>query len=141
MEVWIWLAIVIILSIIEALTISVVSIWFVISGIVSLVLSLFNVSFYICFIVFVVFGVILMLTTRKSIKRFLKVKDEKTNLDRIIGKKGVVTEKISKNQIGEVKVDGKKWSAYSKEELDEGTLVEILQIDSVKLEVMKWEEK
>lgn len=141
MEVWIWLAIVIILSIIEALTISVVSIWFIISGIVSLVLSLFNVSFYICFIVFVVFGVILMLTTRKSIKRFLKVKDEKTNLDRIIGKKGVVTEKISKNHIGEVKVDGKKWSAYSKEELDEGTLVEILKIDSVKLEVMKWEEK
>lgn len=141
MEVWIWLAIVIILSVIESLTASIVSIWFIISSIFSLILSIFDVSFYVCFIVFVVLGLILMLTTRKSMNKFLKIKGEKTNLDRIIGKKGIVTEKIDKNHIGEVKVDGKNWSAYSSETLLEGDFVKILKIDSVKLEVMKWEEK
>ena len=140
METWLWLGIILLLSVIEALSVSIVCIWFIISGIASLILSLFNVSFYICFIVFVILGLILMLTTRKSIKKILKVKEEKTNLDRIIGKKGVVTEKISKNHIGEVKIDGKRWSAYSDDELDVGDFVKILKIDSVKLEVMKWED-
>lgn len=140
METWLWLGIILLLSVIEAVSVSIVCIWFIISGIASLILSLFNISFYICFIVFVILGLILMLTTRKSIKKILKVKEEKTNLDRIIGKKGVVTEKISKNHIGEVKIDGKRWSAYSDDELDVGDFVKILKIDSVKLEVMKWED-
>ena len=140
MEVWLWLGIIILLSVIEAISVSILCVWFIISGIVSLILSLFNVSFYVCFIVFVILGLILMLTTRKSIEKILKVKEEKTNLDRIIGKKGVVTEKIEKNHIGEVKVDGKRWSAYSSDELAEGDFVEILQINSVKLEVKKWED-
>ena len=140
MDIWIWLGIIIVLSIIEAETVSIVSIWFIVSGIVSLILSIFGVDFVICFFVFVILGLILMLTTRKSIVKLLKVNKESTNFDRIIGKKGVVTEKIGKNDIGEVKVDGKKWSAYSDEDLSVGTYVKVLKIDSVKLYVMKWED-
>ena len=140
MDIWIWLGIIIILSILEASTVSLVSVWFIISAIVSLVLSVFKVDFTICFAVFVVFGLILMLTTRKIMTKLLKVKKENTNIDRIIGKKGVVTEKITKDNIGEVKVEGKKWSAYSDENLEVGTYVKILKIDSVKLHVMKWED-
>jgi len=140
MDIWIWLAIIIILSVIEATTISIVSIWFIISGIISLVLSIFGIDFSICFAVFVIVGVILMLTTRKTLLRVLKIKKENTNLDRIIGKKGVVTEDINKDNIGEIKVDGKKWSAYSSQTLPKGTLVKVLEIDSVKLNVEKWEE-
>lgn len=140
MEVWIWLGIIILLCIIEASTVALVSVWFIVSGIVSLILSLFDVNFVICFAVFVLLGLVLMVTTRKTITKFLKVKKENTNIDRIIGKKGVVTEKISKNTLGEVKVDGKNWSAYASEDLSEGTYVKILNIDSVKLNVTKWEE-
>lgn len=137
MEVWIWLIIIIILSILEAITASIVSIWFIVSGIISLILSVFKVDFSICFAVFVIVGVILMITTRKSL---VKIKKENTNLDRIIGKMGVVTESIGKEDIGEVKVDGKKWSAYSKQVLPEGTKVKVLEINSVKLNVEKWED-
>lgn len=50
---------------------------------------------------------------------------------------GIVTEDIYPASIGEVKVDGKRWSAISEEELKKGTLVTILSIDGVKLKVEK----
>lgn len=140
MDIWIWLSIIIILSILEAMTISLVSIWFIISGIISMILSIFGVDFSICFTIFVILGLILMLTTRKTLLKLLKVKKESTNLDRIVGQKGVVTEEINSDNIGEVKVDGKKWSAYSSQNLPKGTLIKVLEINSVKLNVEKWEE-
>ena len=140
MDIWIWLFIIVILSILEAMTISLVSIWFIISGIISLILSIFGVDFSICFAVFVIVGLLFMITTKRSLTKVLKVKKENTNLDRIKDKKGVVTEDIDKNDIGEVKVDGKKWSAYSSQVLPKGTLIKVLEINSVKLNVKKWEE-
>ena len=58
-----------------------------------------------------------------------------TNLDMVIGKKGIVTETIEKDGIGEVKVLGKKWSAYSDKEIEENSKVKILSINGVKLKV------
>ena len=139
-DIWIWVGIIVLLCVIEAETISLVSIWFIISGIVSLILSVFDVSFSICFAVFVLLGTILMLTTRKAAVKFLKVEKVSTNLDRIVGEKGVVTEDINKDKIGEVKIDGKRWSAYSEEDLPKGTMVKVVKINSVKLNVTKWED-
>ena len=63
--------------------------------------------------------------------------NSKTNIDRIIGMKGIVTEDIIKDNIGEVKVDGKKWSAYADTPIKKGENVTILSINSVKLKVEK----
>jgi membrane-bound serine protease (ClpP class) len=81
-----------------------------------------------------------MITSRKSLKKIFNQK-EKTNLDRIIGTKGHVTETIEENGIGEVKADGKRWSAIADTKIEQGTLVKILEINGVKLKVEKWEEK
>ena len=134
-----WLGLMIILGIIEASTINLVSIWFIISGLLALILSFFTDNFIIQFGIFVIVGIILMLTTRKTLEKIL-IKKEKTNLDRIIGMKGVVTEEIDELIIGEVKVDGKRWSAISKSKLKVGDVVRILKINGVKLEVERWEE-
>ena len=134
-----WLGVVIILGMLEAMTTGLVSIWFVVSGLVSLVLSFFVDNFLVQFGVFVILGVILMLTTRKTMLKYL-VKTEKTNLDRVIGMQGIVTENIEVNGIGEVKVDGKKWSAYAEKEIKVGSIVKILKIDGVKLKVELWKE-
>ena len=40
---------------------------------------------------------------------------------------------INKLEPGEVKVDGKKWSAISNKKINVGSKVEILSIDGVKL--------
>ena len=141
MEYWVfWLIIIIFLAVLEVLTVNLVSVWFIASALVSLVLSFFVDSFYIQFLVFGVLGIILMLTTRPLLNKYIKPKNVKTNLDRVIGMSGVVTEEIKKNVIGEVKVDGKRWSATSNKKLKVGDEIVVLAIDGVKLQVRKEEE-
>ena len=137
--VYFWLVVIIFLGILEVITVNLVSIWFVISGLVSLMLAFFVDEFVVQFAVFVLLGVLLMFSTRTTLEKKL-VRKEKTNLDRIIGMKGVVTEEIDELQVGEVKVDGKCWSATSKTKLEKGDVVKILKINGVKVEVERWEE-
>ena len=135
-----WLAVIILLSFLEVTTVNLVSVWFIASGLISLFLSFFINSFYLEFAVFVIVGLILMLITRPILlKKFNKTK-EKTNVDRIIGMEGLVTEEINRSKIGEVKVDGKRWSAISKEKIPVGSPVIIEKIEGVKLLVRKGEE-
>jgi membrane protein implicated in regulation of membrane protease activity len=53
---------------------------------------------------------------------------------------GIVTEEIRKNEVGEVKVDGKKWSAIADNKIEVGSIVKILKINGVKLKVEVWKE-
>lgn len=122
------------MAFIELTTVNLVTIWFVVSGIIALVTSFFTDNTLIQFGVFVILGVILLITTRPIIKKILKQKVA-TNYDRVIGKQGVVTEKITKNNYGEVKVDGKRWTAFANETIEKGSVVKILEIEGVKLKV------
>ena len=132
-----WLAIIIMLTIIEISTVNLVSVWFIASGLVSLITAFFVESFYIQFLIFGVLGIVLMLTTKPLINKYVKPKNVKTNLDRVIGMVGIVTEEINKNIVGEVKVDGKRWSAVSDKLIEVGSEVVVLEIDGVKLKVKK----
>ena len=135
-----WLIIILFLGFIEAITVNLVTIWFVISGIVSLILSFFINDFIIQFSVFVILGILLLITTRSWLYKVFKINKYKTNLDRVIGMRGIVTEKITKNSPGEVKVDGKRWMAVSDKTINVDNDVKILEIDGVKLKVEKWED-
>ena len=135
-----WLIVIVLLTILEAVTINLVSIWFIISGIISLFLSFAIESFCIQFGVFVLLGIVLMFLTRPYLVKKLSKKKTNTNFDRVIGMTGVVTEEITKLKIGEVKVDGKRWSAISDEKIKAGEEVIVQAIDGVKLIVRKGEE-
>lgn len=137
---YIWLGVVILLTLVECMTVGLTTIWFVISGIVALLVSLTVDNFMLQFGIFVILGIFLLITTRPLLLKFVKPKNEKTNFDRIIGMEGVVTEKITKNTVGEVKVDGKKWSAISTKKIDKDSIVKIISIDGIKLKVEKVEE-
>ena len=139
---WIfWLVLVIVLSFIEIATVSLVSIWFVASGIVAMILSFFIEDTAIITTVFILLGIFLLIISRPIVNKLRSKDNEKTNLDRIIGESAIVTEDIKKNEVGEVKVDGKRWSAISKEKCLKGDRVKILKIDGVKLIVEKESEK
>ena len=131
-----WLIVMIVLGFFEAITINLVSIWFIMSAFIALILSFITDNFVIQFGVFVILGIILMLTTRKTLEAKL-VRKEKTNLDRVVGMKGIITEEVTKHSVGEVKVDGKRWSCVSDEAIEKGSVVKILKIDGVKLKVQK----
>lgn len=134
---YVWLIVVIALAIIEAATVNLTTIWFVISGIVSLFLSFAVDNIFIQFFVFVAGGILLLFVTRPFLKKWMFVPNESTNFDRIIGMEGIVTEKIHKNQPGEVKVDGKHWTAISEQTLEVDEIVTIKEISGVKLIVEK----
>ena len=133
--VWIWLGVVIALALIEILTTDLVTIWFVVSALVSLCLSFFIDVFFIQFLVFVVLGIILLVTTRQYLVKLVDSHKQKTNLDRVVGMIATVTEEIRKNNPGEVKVDGKKWTAIANKKIKVGSSVKVLKIDGVKLSV------
>lgn len=138
MSYWaIWLVIVILLAVIEAATVNLVSVWFIASGIVSLFVSLICESFFIQFGIFVLLGIFLLILTRPMLLKMIKNKEHKTNLERIIGMEGIVTSPIKKNVVGEVKVDGKLWSAIANSAIKEGSTVKVRAIESVKLVVEK----
>ena len=134
-----WLWIVILLSVIEVLTINLTTIWFVASGLVSLILSFFIEDVTIQIAVFTLLGVFLLLVTRPFLKKYMNKPTIATNLDRIIGMEGIVTEKITKTT-GEVKVDGKRWTAYAEKVINKDTMVKVLKINGVKIKVEKVEE-
>ena len=118
-----WLLIFTVLVIIEAVTVNLVSIWFALGALVCSFVS-----------------VVAILCTKKIVSK-VKIRElTPTNLDRIIGLTGIVTEKITVNS-GEVSVDGKRWSAISPNEIYVGSKVEILAIDGVKLRVKLKEEE
>lgn len=138
MEYWIiWLLIIFILSFIEVITVNLITIWFVASSIVALILSFFVDSFTIQFLAFGILGMVFLLTTGKALKKIFDAEKVKTNADRVIGMTGIVTEEIKKNVIGEVKVDGKKWSAISESQIKVDDEVVIEKIEGVKLIVKK----
>ena len=99
---YIWLLVAVILGIIEISTTNLVSIWFVISSLLAMVSSLFTDNILIQITIFVLVGVLLMPISRKLYSK-IKMNNSKTNIDRIIGMKGIVTEDIIKDNIGEVK--------------------------------------
>ena len=79
---------------------------------------------------------ILLILTAPLCKKLRVQKNEPTNADRVIGQTGIVTEEINPiDGLGEVKVDGKRWSAKSSDGkiIPEGTIVKIEEISGVKL--------
>jgi len=134
-----WFIAFIILLIIELATVNLVTIWFAIGAVAAIISTIFTDSIAIQAIVFGVVSLVSLLITKPLIKKFKGFEVEPTNSDRVIGKTGEVTKKISSNKYGEVKIFGNTWTATSEEELDVGQKVKVLSIDGVKLIVKKEE--
>ena len=130
-----WLIIFIFLIFVEIATVNLVSIWFAIGAIASCILSIYVDNLIIQLGCFVITSTICLILTKSIISKIKNHKITPTNLDRVIGDIGIVTEDIDEFNNGEVKVDVKTWTATSKETLKVGTKVKIVSINGVKLNV------
>lgn len=130
-----WLIIFIFLIFVEIATVNLVSIWFAIGAIASCILSIYVDNLIIQLGCFVITSTICLILTKSIISKIKNHKITPTNLDRVIGDIGIVTEDLDEFNNGEVKVDGKTWTATSKETLNVGTKVKIVSINGVKLNV------
>ena len=141
----IWLAIFALAVIIEASGPNLVSIWFAVGSLVSLIISFSpGVAWWIQVIVFVVLSVVSFIALRPIFKRFMKHNLFNTNIDSYTGKKGIVVEEITLLNPGSVKIGDVKWSAIpldEKEKFNVNDVVEVVAINGNKLIVKKVEEK
>lgn len=136
----VWLCLFVLLIGIEIITINLVSIWFALGAIGAAWVSLLTENILIQILVFTFVSVSVLLIMRPMVKKISK-KKVPTNLDRVIGKVGVVTEEIKVHGVGEVLVDGKRWSAVSNKTIKNERKVKILSIDGVKLNVCEIKEE
>jgi len=135
-----WLIIVVVLGIIEAVSFNLITIWFAIGAVVAMISSFFGIPFIYQVVIFIVSSALLLYFTKPIIKKYLYVRKEKTNADRIIGEKGIVVEKIDTvNGTGQVKIGGQIWTARSinNEVIELNELVDIEEISGVKVFVKK----
>lgn len=134
-----WLALVIILLLIEALTMGLTTIWFSGGALAAFVISLTGLPVFVQVAVFLVVSALLLIFTRPAAAKFMNQKIEKTNVDSLLDKKAVVVEKIDNLKgSGRVMINGVDWSARSLDEdkvFEKDAVVRILRVDGVKLMV------
>ena len=137
MEVYqIWLIAAIVLVILEVATTGFGVICFAVgAGFAALVAGLgASVTWQI--VIFAIVSLLTFIFLRPVVMRLLdkRSKDVKTNADALIGRRGVVSERIDAAQhTGRVAVDGDDWKAVSEngEVIEKGTSVEIVKLDSI----------
>ena len=136
---WFWLGMVIVFTVIEIFTAGLTTIWFAIGSIPMIFLSFLPIPFLYQVLIMLVISIVLLIFTRPFFVKKLNANKEKTNVDALIGKTALVTKKITKFEKGEVKIDGKIWTAksVSDEDLEEGTECLLQSIEGVTAIVSK----
>ncbi len=134
-EVVFWVALAVVLGVIEASTVNMVTIWPTLSALITAIFAATGLGMAAQATVFVVCSALLLLLTRPFVKRVLVKKTYVTNADRIIGAEGVVIEKIdAMENSGQVKVMGQVWSAKAEDGaiIEMGSRITVLKLEGVK---------
>lgn len=115
----------------EIATVALVSIWFAFGSLLALIAACLKASLSVQIIIFVLGSLLTLVLTRPLASKMLHGQITKTNVDRLIGKKGVVTKSLTAYEMGEVKLLNGTWRALSKtkEEITEGSQVKVLAIE------------
>ncbi|MCH1981681.1 NfeD family protein [Ruminococcus sp. OA3] len=133
----VWLILLVVLIIIEIITMGLSTIWFAGGALVAFVASLLNVNVVIQVVLFLVISILLLVSTRPVAMRYLNRTRVRTNVESLIGKKAVVTERIENIQgHGQVQVNGLEWTARSLNDdivIEKDEIVCIVRVDGVKL--------
>lgn len=139
-----WLVALVLLAVLEAVTVTLVSLWFALGALAALITSFFVQNIWIQFAVFLVVSLVTLLVIRPLTRRYVTPKQVATNADRAVGAEGVVTQAIDNRKAqGQVTVGGSVWTARSdpEEAIPVGTAVRVLRIEGVKLIVTPAEER
>ena len=135
MEAIIWLALMVVFLVAEALTVSTVSLWFAAGALVALLVSLLGLQVWLQVVLFFVVSGVLLACLRPIVRRHFTPNLTRTNVDAIVGAKGVVIAEIDNVcAAGRIKLNGMEWSARSTDGsiIPAGTLIRVDRIEGVK---------
>lgn len=130
---YIWLIVAVLAVVAEAMTVQMIAIWFAPAALAALALSACGVSLTIQILTFIIVAAVCAATLYKNLRKSIKDKSEKTNLDAVVGAVAVVEEDIPALGHGRVKLKGISWQATSKTDIMAGERVKVLGIDGVTL--------
>ncbi len=137
---FVWIGLMVAFTVIEAVTVQLVTIWFAVGSLVALIANIAGASILVQWIVFVAVSAVCLLATRPLVKKVVNAKAQPTNADRCIGATALVTEDIN-NEIGtgQVNIKGTIWTARSLngELIKKGASVVIQAIEGVKVIVTR----
>lgn len=109
-----WIVATVVFGVVEAATAAVVSIWFVVGGVIAAGLAALGVSIAFQVAAFLVVSFGALVGCRRLILKSKKVA-ELPKADDVVDQVGVVVEPITPTQTGQIKVDGVVWSARGME--------------------------
>lgn len=136
-DIIIWLGLAIVFLVVEAsCPIHLVSIWFAVGSLAAMLAAVLGAEMWLQILLFVVVSAGLLACLWPLTKKFLNPKVTATNVDSVIGSRGLVTDAIDNlSACGHVKLGAMEWSARSSsgDPIPVGTQVQVDRIEGVKV--------
>ena len=136
-----WLVLILLFLVMEGTTVAVISLWFAVGALAALIVSFFAPVVW-QVVAFFVVSCVLLAALRPIVRKYLKPKIVKTNVDSVIGAVGLVTADIDNiSACGEVKLGSIIWSARSTsgDPIATGTKIRVDRVEGVKVFVSEAE--
>ena len=138
----VWIVALVVFVVAEAVTYQLVTIWFAIGALGSLICSVLGMGIPTQIAIFLVLSVAALLFLRPASKKYLKNKTEKTNVDSLVGMDVLITEDVNNlTGTGKGKLCGMEWTVRSAgdSQISAGETAVVEKIEGVKLIVSRKE--
>lgn len=136
MDSLLWLVLIVVFLMAEAGTVTLISLWFAAGALVAMIASLLGAQFWLQGVLFFVVACFLLACLRPLVRKYIKPRITKTNVDAVIGAQGYITIDVDNLKAeGQVKIGGMDWTARSTDgqNIPAGTLVRVVRIEGVKV--------
>lgn len=133
-----WIAVAVICGVIEMLTPQFFIAWFGIGALSAALLASLGASGAWQVSAFIVVSLVLVLSTKRLSSRWFRAdREQKTNVDALLGQEGLVTKPILQNGTGQVKTRNEIWTALSADNgpIPAGVTVKVVRVEGVHLVV------
>lgn len=132
-----WLAVLVILVVIELFTMGLTTIWFAGGALVAALISIPGLPVSLQIFAFLAVSAVLLYFTRPVAVKYFNRDRVRTNIESMVGRQAIVISEINNLEgVGQVNTGGMEWSArssYNNIVLPVGAVVTILGVDGVKL--------
>ena len=136
-EAIIWLCLMVVFLVVEGVcAFHLVSIWFTVGALVAMIASLLGAEISLQITLFLAVSCLLLALLWPFVKKVLKPRLTKTNIDSVIGSTGLVTVAIDNvSAKGQVKLGTMEWTARSAsgQPIPQGVLIRVDRIEGVKV--------
>ena len=133
-----WLGLLVLFLVAEGASVALVSVWFAAGSLVALIAALLGGPLWLQILLFVAVSLGLLAMLRPFVRKYLRPRISRTNVDAVVGTQGFVTEAIDNVAAsGQVKLGAMPWTARSTsgDPIPTGTRIRVDRVEGVKVYV------